>query len=278
MSETTTPCIRGCTMRGRHIEDCDDHDICRGCLPRLAEFGLLCYTCHIRLAEAVQLAPMQAELLDSSLVPSSQTDYSSPPKAKLSDGWRMDSGDPHYIYVMASQHGASDRSLPLRVTCLDTARELADLLSQFVDHLAQRYDAVPPPVLTTAGEGGDRRRKAWRGGEERDEGRYVWIDPDPTYGVSSASRWLLGNLARWELLETVGDDAEALFEVMSRAHALAPWREEAKRLPGIPCPYCKRSALKKFGGKEDVTCTACETDIPHERYLIWARIYEEETA
>lgn len=261
-------------MRSRHLEDCEDHDICRGCLPRGAEFGLLCYTCHIRLAEAVQNAPDQAALLDSSLIPSSEADYSSPPKAKLTDNWRTDSSDPHYIHVAGANYDTGEMSIPLRITCLDTAREIADTLSQFVDAVADAYDAVPPPIVTTAATRTDQRKRVWVHALER----YAWIDPDPAYGVESASRWLIGNLGRWEQLETVGDDAEVLFDLMSRAHALAPWRQEAKRIPGIPCPHCKRRALKKFDGKVDITCIACETDIPHERYLIWARIYEEESA
>ena len=67
---------------------------------------------------------------------------------------------------------------------------------------------------------------------------------------------------------------------MGQAHALCPWRLPAKRLPAIPCPECHAPTLTQYGGQDTVTCTntRCKTEITQERYLIWARIYEEETA
>ena len=43
----TEACVRGCGIYRQHLDDCDD-DRCRGCLPRRAEHGHLCYPCHRR--------------------------------------------------------------------------------------------------------------------------------------------------------------------------------------------------------------------------------------
>jgi hypothetical protein len=53
--------IESCRQRNRHRPDCDDPERCLGCLPRLAEDGIVCDQ-HVRwaaesLAEIVRLAP-----------------------------------------------------------------------------------------------------------------------------------------------------------------------------------------------------------------------------
>lgn len=69
MSET---CARGCKVARRHAADCDGHDArgrdCRGCEPRRAEYGLLCYGCHKRLADMLKTAPGQVALLQTETV------------------------------------------------------------------------------------------------------------------------------------------------------------------------------------------------------------------
>jgi len=51
-------CLSGCTSRGQHVTECDARDTCRGCLPRAAEFGLLCPWCWQRLNGDIVDAPM----------------------------------------------------------------------------------------------------------------------------------------------------------------------------------------------------------------------------
>lgn len=59
MTETTTACIRGCTMYARHLDECQgvNDETCRGCLPRRANHGHLCDTCHRRLELMLTDAP-----------------------------------------------------------------------------------------------------------------------------------------------------------------------------------------------------------------------------
>lgn len=285
MSETTT-CIRGCTYARRHETDCEDQDVCRGCLPRRAEYGHLCYTCHIRLSESLQNVPGQVALLLASLMPSVRPDYSAVTTAVIPSGWRTTfttsdgaTVDAPPVRMHAKpQMPSAQESEPMRLACLDAAFEVADMVASMVDALASELDAVPPPILATTAvrEGRVTHRTVWREANTyREDGRYEQVDVERTFGLESARKWLVNNLARLEAQEWVADDAEKLWEVMSRAHALAPWRDEPQRIPSIPCPYCHRVALQQSGGKEDVTCTACETDIPASRYLIWARMHEE---
>lgn len=56
-------CIRGCTRRDYHLAACEDRDACRGCEPRQAEYGELCWSCHRRLELMVTDAPMVVEWL-----------------------------------------------------------------------------------------------------------------------------------------------------------------------------------------------------------------------
>lgn len=272
------PCARGCHYRNRHERDCTDTETCRGCLPKPAEHGLLCYTCHLRLAEAVQTAPAQIELLMGSLEHPTRPDLSAVTTAKIPTWWRYEatSADGETIDAVVRAHAkvqppGGHASEPLRVAAMDAADEVRAVLSEIVATLADALDAVPPTNRAPA------TRRVWREASEvRDEGGYVDIEPDPDYDPQEARRWLVGNLGRWEQHEMVVDHAETLWQVMSQAHALAPWREEPTRIPGIPCPYCHRHGLRLFGGREEVTCTVCRTDIPSSRYLLWARMLEEE--
>src|SRR3712207_2539379 len=58
MTETTRACVRGCSLHGRHLTDCEDRDACRGCLPRRAQHGNLCWPCHRRFELMLTDAPV----------------------------------------------------------------------------------------------------------------------------------------------------------------------------------------------------------------------------
>ena len=53
---TTTTCVRGCTIAGQHTTECGGGE-CRGCLPRPAETGALCWWCVKRLRETLAEIP-----------------------------------------------------------------------------------------------------------------------------------------------------------------------------------------------------------------------------
>jgi hypothetical protein len=49
VTQRTEPCVRSCALYGRHLAACEARDTCRGCLPRRAAAGRLCWPCHRRL-------------------------------------------------------------------------------------------------------------------------------------------------------------------------------------------------------------------------------------
>lgn len=67
MNETTTACVRGCSMYSNHLAECEGD--CRGCLPRRATHGNLCDTCHRRLELMIHDAPTVIRWLTGNMTP-----------------------------------------------------------------------------------------------------------------------------------------------------------------------------------------------------------------
>lgn len=63
MTAPVGACVRECSYRNRHLDDCDKAD-CRGCLPRRADHGHLCWPCHRRLELILTDMPNVAAWLD----------------------------------------------------------------------------------------------------------------------------------------------------------------------------------------------------------------------
>lgn len=234
-------CIRGCTVARRHLSGCPDQEACRGCQPRTAEHGQLCYPCHSRLVQLLEVAPGQVTLLRVMVGLAGEVEMSSPTVARLGTGWRVDSDAPWaMLYAKAVNHGGA-ASEPLRVTCIDLEREIEDRIAAWVMTVLVDYAMN-----------------------------------DIEAGVKAGAAFLLRQVERLEAREAIGDEAEEFFDIMSRAHSAAPWRDEPARLRGIPCPECTATTLAMFGGDSDVTCIRCKATMPHSRYLIWARILADE--
>ena len=76
MSRPTTPCVaEDCAIPGRHATACEDHEACRGCLPRLAAAGIRLCDMHERIGREhlAALAGMHHELSLSSTLCASGT-------------------------------------------------------------------------------------------------------------------------------------------------------------------------------------------------------------
>lgn len=234
-------CVRGCTVARRHLAACEDRDACWGCQPRTAEHGLLCYPCHSRLVNLLEVAAGQVLLLRVMAGHAGEVEMSSPTVAKLGTGWRVGSDEPWAtLYAKAVTHGGS-ASEPLRVTCVDLEREIEDRIALWVVNLINDYRMN-----------------------------------DVEAGVKAGAEFLLRQVERLEYRPGIGDECEEFFDIMSRAHSAAPWRDEPARLRGIPCPECTATTLAMFGGDSDVTCIRCKATMPHSRYLIWAKILADE--
>jgi len=238
VSDQIRRCARGCTRWGKHLPSCADRDSCRGCLPRDAEHGLLCYGCHKRLVEHLRHAPGQVHLLDVMTAMRGEVEMTALPKQNVPTSWRIDSAQRlSYLYAKGghASHGASE---PVRLACIDSIREIEDRLHLWAVAIEADYQLC--------------------GVEDQ--------------GLHSYAEWLLRHVERIEWRESIGDELEDFVEVMSQAHTLAPWREQVARLRGIPCPECHTTTLAIFGGDEDVTCVRCRATMSKERYGIWTRI------
>lgn len=244
------PCARGCTLRDRHEPTCEDPEQCRGCIPRRAAHGLLCFPCHRRLLQTFGSAPVQHDMLLA--------------VAGMAAPRRM-RGDADMIRGKHTQAPP-----PLRLACIDAARDLSDLLSEFVERLVDDYQMRGPKRHISNADRIDPRRRVAITRGERDG--YRWTEPPSRFRVDTAAHWLRAQHERFEYLDTIADDMEVLLQRMSQAHALAPWREEMERMNGIECPRCHAYALVHFGGDEDVTCLRCNEAIPPGRYTIWVRM------
>lgn len=291
-TEQRRPCISKCRDARRHKDECED-SACRGCAPRAATNGNLCDGCHQNLLLVLRDAPRQVAELWAAVAPSAQWGLTAQP-ASGRVGPRLSSSTPDYIAAARSSMTAGQVEA-IRVACVDMVRRLEDSLSCLVEALAADYALHGPRRLSTAS--GDMRERKWhpvspdgtptyrwervitRTDDEgvAESGQYVWTDPPARFAVGTACEWLLTELPRLEHQDDIGDVLEELSGLMTRAHALAPWREPSERMPGIPCPQCHRMALAFFPGAGQVRCQArtCGRVYPWARAAIWTRVLEE---
>lgn len=258
-----TACIRGCTQRRQHADGCDQ-DQCRGCLPEPAEFGRLCYTCHSTLRDLLRDAAGQVSLLHAVLDPSDQWALTVPTEYRPG-GPRLDSDATEWIGI-AHRKAQTAEGEPLRIDCIDTAQAIQDTLSQWVEALAEQVGASPKPLMVW------RERRSW----SESIGAYLDADPPARFDVTTAADWLRRNLAALESQEWIGDDLEDWMDLMSKAHALCPWRPAAVHIPGVPCPSCQMCHMVLPGGMSDVQCRECRRRYPYDRWAIWVALVAEE--
>ena len=234
-------CARGCKVWRRHLASCENPETCRGCQPRQAEEGNLCFGCHKRLVNLLGVAGGQAMLLDAMSGHRGEVEMTALTVAKIRTMWRTDTTqDFRYLYARAviASHDASE---PVRLACIDSSREIEDRLSLWVMHLVNDHHLSHP-------------------------------EADPL----ALGTFLLRHVGNLVWRGGIGDELEQFSEIMSQAHALAPWREQVARLRGIPCPECKTTALVMFGGESDVTCLRCRATMDRRRYGIWTRMLADE--
>lgn len=235
------PCARGCTVWARHLSECEDGDQCRGCQPRSAEFGNLCFGCHKRLLNLLAVAGGQSLLLHAMAGDQGEVELTAMTTAKIRTMWRTDSSESFstlYAKAVVASHEASE---PIRLACIDSAREIEDRLSLWTVHLVNDHQIA-----------------------------------DPEADVLVMGAFLERHVANLEHRAGIGDELEEFMAVMSQAHSLAPWREQVARLRGIPCPECHTTTLVMFGGESDVTCLRCKATMDEHRYGTWTRVLADE--
>ena len=247
-----TDCIRGCVKARQHETECPDQDACKGCQPREAAHGLLCYGCHVRLLDWLKNAPGQHLLLDVAAEPSMSQ--------------AMDAND---FNVPTTIYGAPS---PLNVAAASCMTDLTDILSGWVEMLADQFAMSGPAAMSTQNRRENPQNRQLNPRWSFYAGESVWCDPPVLFEIRSACKWLTAQIERLESHPAIGDLWDELGTVMSQAHCLAPWREEAARLKAISCPECHAYTLARFGGDAHVTCTRCNVHLPPKRYAIWVRM------
>lgn len=114
-------CVRGCAMLRRHLVECEGN--CRGCLPRKAEHGRLCWPCHRRLQLMLHDAPTVHDWLTANL-PAGEG------AAPMGD------------YIRGNK--ADGSPAPLKVAIFDARQQLADQLVSWVDLLCEERTLTGP--------------------------------------------------------------------------------------------------------------------------------------
>ena len=219
--------------------------------PNRATHGLLCDGCHTVLWDTLTGIERQVAALRADVAPS----LAHPPDSDHRSGGE--------VWQEA-----------VRLSCLDMAQHLEDSLSELLESVAEDYRISPPQRLITLSEG-----HAW---DTTDR------EPPARWSLATASKWLRDNILRVESRATVGDEMEHLSELMSRAHALSPWRWPSEPLRGIPCPSCHRMRVRFYPHGETLSsdpdkragvakCLACNDTWLWARWLIWARMYEADS-
>lgn len=250
-------CATGCVRARRHVSDCAG-DPCRGCEPRRAEHGWLCYGCHKRLVRMLREIPGQVALLLAMADARGEHELTAPTTARLSAaGPRLTTArDVRPLYARRSTLVAGP-SEPIRLACLDVAREVEDWLMLLTCRIVEDHQVRGPEIDTI---------DAYAAWLEARPGVVEWRD-DVADRVFAPGNYAPDG-------QPIG--AQSLASIMSRAHSLAPWRESVARLRGIPCEECHATTLVRYGGDEDVTCVRCNVMIPPARYAIWTRMLAEE--
>jgi len=119
----TEACHRGCTMFARHLDECEGTDgTCRGCLPRRADHGHLCWPCHRRFELMLTDAPTVHRWLTGN----------------------MASGQGAAPDDMKVQSSGDGPPLPLKAAVFDVRQLLADRLALWADDWAENHRVTAP--------------------------------------------------------------------------------------------------------------------------------------
>jgi hypothetical protein len=128
MIETTQACARGCSILRRHLVECPDPK-CRGCLPRRAERGRLCQTCHRRFELMLTDAPTVYRWLTGNMVAGQEAS-----RAKEDHERRRGGGE----------RGITETPVPIKLAVMDVRDLLADQLTEWVDEWCELKSLTGP--------------------------------------------------------------------------------------------------------------------------------------
>lgn len=286
-----TPCARSHTVPGEHAPPCtctrecpehDDH--CNGCLPVQADRGLLCARCADRLEGFLGGQEGLAE--------DPEREVHGLPWAweHLATAW------PSLSQAPSSGGSTIEDAEAQRVAAVVSARDdIHDTLRQWVEVLTEQTGLSGPDLTFTITARPEEARTRAQGIRVS---RYAnWLlrhiepllagtgvapsDLDVAAMLSPGEGMLEQDTPEQDLADLRARQVVAVWdelgELMSRAHALAPWRPVPTKLEGIPC-RCGALALHDYG--TEIQCSACRWNFSRETYRIWTvvlgRRYEDE--
>lgn len=255
-------CASGCTIRGHHLAECNgwawgrdecgqpEEVECAGCLPRQAEFGVLCSWCWGRLQSSVRTLPSLVEHLFDMGAPSLRSPLGRPGGGRPTPGSRCLYSDAlvaadglhailgTYAQEVAVEHPAAG-SLPMGLCRWSQGRPAAGPLGW-----ADVVDGGADPVILGPREQEDTRRLV------------AWLIPH--------LEWIA---SRPWATDMIADLASAA----SRALARWPIQEPERRITNVRCPSCGAWSLVLIppsvpGAERLVRCTlpACGSVLTEE--------------
>lgn len=142
MTESTSACVRGCSLYRQHLTDCESPETCAGCLPRRADHGHLCHTCHRRLELMLHDAPTVVSWLTGNLATGQGA---------------AASGD----FITSSK----ELALPIKAGIYDERQAICDALAAWADDVAETLGVTGP--LTHTPERDTRFLQTWLTSIER---------------------------------------------------------------------------------------------------------------
>lgn len=267
--------IPRCVVRGQHLQlppalvehadrcksGCNEQHHpadCPGCLPTDAEHGLICGGHSRRLRD--HLGAREGLRLHRAACTARDDRASCEcPEAPHGIAWAWSALTSAHPIVASSAAGdgrsartVGDPEAERLSAVLALRTEIRDTLGSWCADVADRTGLVGPAGVTVStsappaatgdhGLGGSADRRI----------------------VNRCEDWLLRQIAAVEGHESVADLYAELADLMSRSHALAPWRPAPTRVSGIPC-RCMATALYDHG--DEIKCWACGSSYTHEEY------------
>ena len=247
MTTTHRSCARGCTRFGRHLAACEDQDACRGCMPRDAEHGHLCDSCHNDMERWLGGGTDGAHAVWVHLG-RAQGGISSTP-------------------TDTDHRGGSESVEPLRLAIFDTRRCLSDRIYIYGERLREVLNMKQPVGRFDIAK----------------EARFLYTRLAAIEAEEDFAAWMYGD----EAMSADDVCGHGLQGVMVRAHMVAPWRGAPLRLPAPCPECERLSLVMygtaadpaaRVAGNDSIGCTTCGCgcSITPEWYELWVKTLAEE--
>lgn len=252
-------CAAGCTLRNRHLDDCEDPDTCRGCLPRpSADGSAVCLPCEGRWTHAI----------------SSSADLIAHIRSLIEPGQSGPSETQH------KHTKGAHAPAPLNLSAISDADDLHACLASWAAKVAEESGMAGPDWSGTDVRPASRRRIF---------GEIAYTDARPVGLTSTGTAttkvagWLLTH-KEWALnRDWTADMIDEVCALTGKLRNRWPTEERPARLP-VRCPGCSQRALTRYAPREPgwpvtITCDECRETIPESMYAWHAkRVTEEKRA